>query len=194
MPDSTEAPVYLVVGLGNPGARYQATRHNVGFMVIDRISALYGIKVSTRGCDSLWGRGRVDGADVVLAKPDTFMNLSGQAVTALMGRFKAERERILVICDDCELPFERIRLRKKGGSGGQKGLGSIIELLGTNEFPRLRMGVGSPEVRNFTGYVLSPFSKVEREGLDPFIERGAAAAAAFIKWGMNDAMNEFNPL
>ena len=114
--------MYLIVGLGNPGSEYAKTRHNIGFMLIDRIAGAYSIKSAKKGFSSIWGRGRIDGEEVILAKPETYMNGSGMAVRALVKGFDIELSKMLIICDDCELPHGRIRIRKKGGSGGQKGL------------------------------------------------------------------------
>ncbi len=186
--------MYLIVGLGNPGAEYARTRHNIGFMLIDRLAEAYSIKSSKKGFSSTWGRGRIDGEEVVLAKPDTYMNLSGTAVRALMKGFDIEISKLLIICDDCELPHGRIRIRKKGGSGGQKGLASTIELVGTKDFSRLRMGIGAPDWKELSDYVLSPFSKAEQDGLEEMLHQGSEAVLSFIKEGPDYAMNKYNAI
>ena len=188
----------IIVGLGNPEPSYNLTRHNVGFMLIDRLSQEHGIKCKKAGFSSIWGRGVIAGEDVVLAKPQTYMNLSGGAVSALKSHFGASVEEILVVCDDCELPPGRIRVRKSGGSGTHNGLKNVIGTLGSRDFPRMRLGIGSaPGRMDLSDYVLSPFSREERkEGalLDEMLSRAAEAVEAIITRDIDYAMNTFNPL
>jgi PTH1 family peptidyl-tRNA hydrolase len=187
----------IIVGLGNPEPSYNLTRHNAGFMLIDRLSEEYGIKCKKAGFSSLWGKGVIAGEDVVLAKPQTYMNLSGKAAAALKKYFDAEASDILVVCDDCELPPGRIRIRKNGGPGSHNGLKSVISELGTKEFPRMRLGVGSaPGRMDLSDYVLSQFSKDERKDgglLDSMMTSGVEAIEAIITKDIEYAMNTFNP-
>ena len=193
----------LIAGLGNPGASYLFTRHNAGFMVIDRLSMRAGIdseEGGRRGSNFLYGRGTVGGEEVVLMKPLTFMNRSGGAVAPLLSDLGLDAASLIVVCDDCDLPFGKLRVRKSGGAGGQKGIGSIIEQLGSKDFARVKMGVGRPGGDGSDGdydedlseYVLSPFSKEQRRDLGEFVERGAAAVEAIISDGVEKAMNLYN--
>ena len=188
----------IIAGLGNPEPSYNLTRHNAGFMLIDWLSGKHGIKCKKAGLSSLWGRGVIAGEDVVLAKPQTYMNLSGKAVGALKKHFDAETDELLIVCDDCELPPGKIRIRKSGGSGTHNGLKSVIEVLSTQDFPRMRLGIGSaPDRMDLSDYVLSPFSKEERkEGgvLEEMLSRAAEAVEAIITRDIEYAMNTFNPL
>ena len=165
-------------------------------MLIDRLSALYGIKCKKIGFNSLWGRGTIAGTDVVLAKPQTYMNLSGKAVGALKKKFEANDDELLVVCDDIELPPGKIRIRKNGGAGSHNGLKSVIDVLGTKDFPRMRLGVGSPPGKmDLSHYVLSPFSREEsKEGgvLDHMLSRALDAVEAMLKEDITFAMNNFN--
>ena len=140
--DSNTIPQWLVVGLGNPGKKYEKTRHNAGFMVIDRLADKHGIDVETKMFDALVGFGDIDGTDCLLMKPQTFMNLSGQAVTAAMKRYRMSPDQLLVITDDICFNVGSLRIRKNGSSGGQKGVNNIIQLLGTQEFARIKVGAG----------------------------------------------------
>ncbi len=184
--------MFLIAGLGNPGSRYISTRHNIGFMVVDRVAEKEAIRLDSEGYYSVWGRGNIAGHDVVIAKPLTFMNLSGRAVAALSRAFSIPPESIIVVCDDCDLPLGRLRIRKRGGSGGHRGLESIIDHLGSTDFPRVRVGVGRPPEGDLTHYVLSPFKKEEAELLDDVIERAALSIRAVIEHGIEYSMNRFN--
>jgi PTH1 family peptidyl-tRNA hydrolase len=186
----------LIVGLGNPGAAYEDTRHNAGFMVIDRLTEAHAIKCDRigPGRSFLWGRGVIEGVEVVLAKPLTFVNRSGTAVSELLRALDITPGSLIVVCDDCDLPPGCIRIRKKGGSGGHKGLESVIEYLDTEDFPRVRIGVGRPpggeeELRD---YVLSPFSPEEKRELGDFLKRAAASIETILGTGIDHAMNVFN--
>lgn len=191
MDDSTP---FLVVGLGNPGREYRETRHNIGFMVMDRLAETAGIKLTKVQSKAIIGIGRIGDQKVILAKPQTFMNLSGQAVTALMRFYKVEPTRLVVAHDDVDLPFGQIRMRPGGGSAGQKGIGSIIEKLGSQEFARLRMGVGRPPgQQDAASFVLQPFHSADRDFLPEFINRGADAIKSFMLEGIDTAMNRYNP-
>jgi peptidyl-tRNA hydrolase, PTH1 family len=193
MPSEIETPKWLVVGLGNPGPEYERTRHNIGFMLIDRLAAGSRIQVRREECRALIGAGLLEGRPAELAKPQTFMNLSGEAVSCLLKKNGRGGARLMVISDDLALPFGRIRLRTRGSHGGQNGLRSIIDRLGTEDFIRLRVGIG-PEhpVENARSFVLQRFSASEAAELDRVLERAANAAIAAVRDGMEKAMAEFN--
>jgi PTH1 family peptidyl-tRNA hydrolase len=183
----------LVAGLGNPGPKYEGTRHNVGFAAVDILAARHAVRweAAPRGAEALVGRWRA--ADVVLAKPLTFMNLSGAAIVALLQFYKIELADMLVIVDEVQLETGRIRLRPEGSAGGHNGLKSIIESLGTGAFPRLRIGVGRGDTRrHLADHVLARFDAVERTVADEAIGRAADASEAFVADGIAAAMNRFN--
>ncbi len=185
--------VFLLVGLGNPGREYRDSRHNIGFMVIDRVCAAVGIKIGKVQNKALVGLGNVAGNRVIVAKPQTFMNLSGQAVAPLLRFYKVSLDHLLVIHDDLDLPFGTIRIRPSGGAGGQKGLASTIQQLGTQDFPRLRMGIGRPPGQmEVPDYVLSRFGRAEEEFLPTWLDRAAEAAQSFIKQGLELTMTRYN--
>jgi PTH1 family peptidyl-tRNA hydrolase len=184
---------YLIVGLGNPGRKYRLNRHNVGFMVVDQVGKMVGIELSRVQSNSLVATGIYQGRRIILAKPQTYMNLSGQAVSSLLRFYKVPLEHMLVIHDDLDLPYETLRLRPEGGSAGQKGLGSIIEKLGTEIFPRLRIGIGRPPGRmDSSDYVLEDFPPAEKEVLPELLEHAGEAVLVFIMSGIVSAMNQFN--
>lgn len=184
---------FLVVGLGNPGREYRETRHNVGFMVIDQLCKVIGISMSRVQAKALVGLGTLEGQRVVLAKPQTFMNLSGQAVSGLMRFYKVPLNQIIVAHDDLDLPLGTIRVRPGGGSAGQKGVASTIQQLGTQEFARLRFGIGRPPGQmDPSAYVLQRFSNAELETLNEVLERSVEAVRTFIREGVTAAMNQYN--
>ncbi|HIE57172.1 MAG TPA: aminoacyl-tRNA hydrolase, partial [Anaerolineales bacterium] len=169
--DSQFTVPYLLVGLGNPGREYSDTRHNVGFMSVDRLAERLGVTFTRTQSKALLTDARYQGVRIYLAKPQTYMNLSGQAVGALVKFYKIPLENLLVLYDDVDLPFDTLRLRPKGGSAGHKGMRSIIQQLGTQEFPRLRLGVGrSFGSRQAADYVLKPFSRQESEFLPAYLD------------------------
>ncbi|MFZ5639767.1 MAG: aminoacyl-tRNA hydrolase [Bacillota bacterium] len=183
----------LVVGLGNPGKEYAATRHNVGFMVVDRFAEEHGIMVEKSKFKSLIGEGHVGTEKIILAKPQTYMNLSGEAVLDIVNFYKIPPENVIVIVDDMDLPAGKVRLRVKGGSGGHNGLKSIIYQLQTEDFPRLRIGIGKPAPeRQAVGFVLGRFSDEEKELTQEAINKAAAAIKEIIKSGAERAMNRVN--
>ncbi len=187
------ASTVLVAGLGNPGREYSGNRHNVGFMVIDQLREELGVKIGRMQSKALTGSVTHNGVKIVLAKPQTFMNLSGQAVAALLRFYKIPREQLLVIHDDLDLPFGTLRLRPGGGPGGQKGVGSIIQQLGTQDFARLRVGIGRPPGRmDAADYVLHNFPKDEQEFLPVILKQAAEAVQVWINLGLDQAMNQFN--
>lgn len=184
---------FLIIGLGNPGAGYRHNRHNIGFMLVDRVAERLGVKFSRLESKALLTKGEHQGRRVVLAKPQTFMNLSGQSVGGLVRFYKAPLENLLVAYDDVDLPLGTLRIRPGGGSAGQKGMASIIDRLGTQEFPRLRLGVGRPPGRmEAADYVLQDFSSGEIELLRLTLDRAAEAALVFVAEGLETAMNQFN--
>jgi PTH1 family peptidyl-tRNA hydrolase len=184
---------WLIVGLGNPGAEYERTRHNLGFMLVDRLAADAQTQVKRDECRALIGRAEIAGELTELAKPQTFMNLSGESVSCLVKKPGRGVAKLIVISDDLALPFGSIRIRTKGSHGGQNGLRSIIERLNTNEFTRLRIGI-QPEfpVSNASKFVLERFSKPEAAEIDKIMERSADAVRAIIKDGPERAMAEYN--
>ncbi len=187
------ASTVLVAGLGNPGREYSGNRHNAGFMVVDQLRDDLGARLGRMQSKALTGSANYHNVKVVLAKPQTYMNLSGQAVAALLRFYKIPREQLLVIHDDLDLPFGTLRLRPGGGPGGQKGVGSIIQQLGTQDFARLRIGIGRPPGRmNPADYVLHDFARDEQEFLPAVLKQAAEAARAWITEGLDRAMNQFN--
>ncbi len=183
----------MIVGLGNPGREYRETRHNVGFMVVDRLADKHGIKLTRVQNKAIVGNGYIGGVKVILVKPQTYMNLSGQAVSALVRYYKIQLQDLIVAHDDVDLPFGVIRMRPGGGSAGQKGVASIIKLLGSQDFSRLRMGVGRPPGRmDAAAYVLQNFAAAEHEFLQNFLDRAVGAMDCFLQDGLEAAMNRFN--
>ena len=192
---SAAPAVKLIVGLGNPGTRYRGTRHNVGFRVVDRVSARWGIpREQVRG-DCRCGRGRFHGIDVGLLEPQTFMNDSGRAVAAALGFLPLDEVSadLLVVYDDADLPLGRLRLRARGGDGGHLGLRDVIASIGTQELPRLRFGIGRPpDFRDTVAHVLEEFSNSESEALIRALDRASAAVETFLTEGIVAAMDRFN--
>lgn len=191
--ESISMDPYLIVGLGNPGKEYSKTRHNAGFMVIDAISEKTGISLSRVKSKAIIGDGKFNGCKVILAKPQTYMNLSGQSISALARFYKVENDHILVIHDDLDLPLGTLRIRPNGGPGGQKGVKSTIEKLGSPEFPRIRFGIGRPPGRmDPKAYVLEKFLPREQEEFEFSLMRARDAALAFISDGLEKSMNQYN--
>lgn len=183
----------LVVGLGNPGSRYEGTRHNVGFAAVDLLAKRHGLvwQVAPRGIEALIANWRAGGA--ILAKPLTFMNLSGAAIVGLLQFYKIPPEDMLVLVDEVQLETGRVRIRPDGSAGGHNGLKSAIASLGSQSFPRLRIGVGRGDTRrDLADHVLARFDPDERSVIDDAIERAADAAELFIAEGVSTAMNRFN--
>jgi PTH1 family peptidyl-tRNA hydrolase len=185
--------VFLIAGLGNPGREYRETRHNVGFMVVDRLSARLGVRFTRLESHALVTKGAYQDRRVILVKPQTFMNLSGTSVGSLARYYKVPPENLLVTYDDVDLPFGALRLRPAGGSAGQKGMKSIIERLGTEAFPRLRVGIGRPPGRmDAAAYVLQPFARDETAELPLLLDRAVESILVFMTAGIEKAMNQFN--
>ena len=188
-----DSDIYMIAGLGNPGRDYRETRHNIGFMTIDAFAAKHGIKLNKVQNKAITGSGRVAGARVILVKPQTFMNLSGQAVGSLVRYYKVPLANLVVAHDDVDLPFTTIRMRPGGGSAGQKGIASIIKLMGTQDFARLRMGIGRPPGQmDAADYVLQTFANSEKELLSAFLQRALEALDCYLIDGLETAMNRFN--
>ncbi len=185
-------PGWIVLGLGNPGAEYAHTRHNIGFDVVDILASRHRIRLSLRRDRAHYGLGLIEGVPVVLAKPMTYMNRSGEAARALLQRYPLDPSRLLVIVDDVALPTGRIRIRPSGSDGGHNGLESIIQSLGTQAFPRVRVGIGTPPPGQMVEYVLSRFSSQEQPIIDEALQRAADAIEAILREGVQNAMNRFN--
>jgi PTH1 family peptidyl-tRNA hydrolase len=184
--------VRAVIGLGNPGKRYDGTRHNVGFDVIDKLAGDLGADVTRRRFNARIGETVCDGERVVLVKPQTFMNDSGRSAQGVVAWYKLGLDELLVVCDDLDIEFGTLRLRRKGSSGGHNGLKSIARTLGSTEFPRLRIGVGRPRPDEAIDFVLSRFASAEREAIDEAVDRAAEAARSWVIDGMDASMNRFN--
>ncbi|MCH8279881.1 MAG: aminoacyl-tRNA hydrolase [Chloroflexi bacterium] len=185
--------IRLIVGLGNPGARYAGTRHNLGFRCVDLMARRWEIPASDRRAKAVLGRGHHAGQEIVLAKPRTFMNNSGEGIAYLLTRFGAQPEDLVVIYDDMELPVGRLRLRLSGSDGGHKGMRSIIASLKTTNFPRLRVGIGHPPAGiGVVEYVLSSFLEDESKTMDQVVRNVVAAADCLLEEGIDVAMNRFN--
>jgi PTH1 family peptidyl-tRNA hydrolase len=186
---------YLIAGLGNPGSAFRHNRHNVGFMAADAMAAEWGWRFSKVRMRSLLTSGRLEGRKVFLAKPQTYVNLSGRAVASLVRYYRIPLPQLLVIEDDLDLPLGTLRIRPSGGSGGHKGLRSIAEELGTQEFPRLRIGVGRPPgSMDPADFVLQDFSVEERESLPAILARCVECAQSFLINGIEAAMERYNGL
>jgi len=187
--------MFLIVGLGNPGAEYEWSRHNLGFMLIDKLADEAGVTVKRRECRSIVGGGAIEGRRVRLVKPQTYMNLSGEAVACIASKLELEDagRQLIVISDDLALPFGAIRLRARGSAGGHNGLKSIIAALGTNEFARLRIGI-QPEhpLADTKGFVLDQIPRGQRRELDKVLERGVEALRCVLREGMAKAMSLYN--
>jgi PTH1 family peptidyl-tRNA hydrolase len=191
--DDTAMGPFLIIGLGNPGRDYAETRHNVGFMVLDAVAEKIGIPFNKVKFKAIFANGKYAGQQVVLVKPQTFMNLSGQAVSSLVSFFKVPNDRILVIHDDLDLPLGTLRIRPGGGAGGQKGVQSIMDKLGTPEFSRIRFGIGRPPgQKDPKAYVLEKFLPRETEEFEFVRLRARDAVLTFIDAGLETAMNQYN--
>ena len=183
--------MYIIVGLGNPGDKYEKTRHNVGFNVIDLLAKEYSIDVSKLKHKALIGEGRVGTEKVILVKPMTYMNLSGESLRAIMDFYKLSNEDVLVLYDDISLEVGRIRIREKGSAGGHNGIKSIIAHLGSDIFSRIKIGVGQPK-SDLVNHVLGKFSKEEREVLEETLKAVVDSVEVIIKTDTKEAMNRFN--
>ena len=182
----------IIVGLGNPGTAYRMSRHNIGFRVADRLAKISHLSIRTKRFSSFYGIGRIDSEQVVLAKPMTFMNRSGEAVKKAADFFHLKVEDLVVVHDDLDLPFGRLRFKRRGGDGGHQGVRSIIECMGGNNFLRLKVGIGRPpEGMDPAEYVLEVFSHVEQSHLDHVLSRAAESLRVMLLEGLEKAMNQF---
>ncbi len=185
--------MYIIVGLGNPGKQYEATRHNVGFIAIDEIAKRLNIKVDRLKFKALIGEGRIGSEKIVLAKPQTFMNLSGQSVVELMNYYKVPRENLIVLYDDIDIEVGKLRIRHKGSAGTHNGMKNIIYLLGFDDFPRIRIGVSKPRPQqDLASFVLSKFDKDEIPKMIESIETAAVATIEAVESTVDIAMNKYN--
>ena len=185
-------PSKLIVGLGNPGAEYARNRHNLGFWCLDRLAERHRLRFNSKRAQSLVARGQLAAQDVALAKPQTYMNLSGAAVKQLLVGWGVPTRSLLVVYDDVDLPTGTIRLRERGGPGTHNGMRSIVESIGTTDFPRLRIGIGAPDGRAIVDHVLGDPTPEELPALEEAAERAAEAVELFIRRGAAAAMNQFN--
>jgi len=185
--------MFLVAGLGNPGEQYAATPHNLGFLVVDRLAARHAIRISRAECQALVGQGTIGGATVLLAQPQTFMNLSGVAVKPLLQKNELTPADLILVYDELDLPWGSVRIKPKGSPAGHNGIKDVIAKLGTSEFPRLRLGVhpGHP-ISSGVDYLLSRFTRRQTETLDELVDLGADAVESIIAEGVEKSMTKFN--
>ncbi len=192
-PDSNAAPPFkLIVGLGNPGIRYALNRHNVGFILLDRFAEKHQCSFARRRFNALLAEGTVEGQRLLLAKPQTYMNLSGNAVGKLVSFYRIPILDIIICYDDLDLPLGRLRLRARGSAGGHHGMESIIAALGSSDFARLRIGIGRPDSREDISHVLGNFSDEEQRIMDETFTRAGDALELWLREGIEKAMNQYN--
>ena len=186
----------VILGLGNPGLRYKFSRHNLGFLVVQKLAKSNSIKINKKTFNCLWGSGRIENQEVVLAKPSTFMNLSGEAATSIVKQKKIKIEDLLIVLDDVNLPLGKIRIKPEGSDGGHKGLRSIIKALGTKGFSRLRIGVGAAQLAaekdRLSRHVLGCFNKREIKIINAALEQAQVASEVWATDGIACAMTRFN--
>jgi PTH1 family peptidyl-tRNA hydrolase len=183
----------LIVGLGNPGREYAWTRHNLGFQVVNYLAELWGLPLKRRSLESVWGQGKVGRETVILAQPATYMNLSGQAVSLLLRYFKLTPQDLVVVHDDLDVPLWRLKIVERGGPGGHKGVLSLIGALGTEEFVRVKLGIGRPTPEMPTeNYVLTHFPASEAENVAILVEQAGEAVATLVEHGLAAAQNRFH--
>jgi PTH1 family peptidyl-tRNA hydrolase len=188
-----EGRLRLVVGLGNPGAKYAATRHNIGFRVVERLAAEYDIDIHREKFNAVYGRGRVEGVEVVLAKPMAYMNLSGPPIRSLAEFFRISLQAVVIVHDDIDLDYGRLKIKEKGGHGGHNGIRSVINAFGGGDFSRLRVGIGrSGAGAQVADYVLDQFTRDEAAELPHIIERARDAVVTILCRGTKIGMNQFN--
>lgn len=183
--------MFLIVGLGNPGREYDGTRHNIGFEAIDYISSKNNIDINKSKFKGMFGEGFIKGQKVILLKPTTYMNLSGESIREVINFYKIDNNKIIVIYDDISLEIGKLRIREKGSAGGHNGIKSIIANMGTDVFPRIKIGVGQPK-GDLVSHVLGRFNKDEEEDLKEVIEASNKAIEIIIQYGAKQAMNELN--
>lgn len=185
--------MYLIAGLGNPGDKYAGTRHNIGFDVVDKIAEKHNIRLNKLKFNAIYGDGNILGERVLLAKPTTYMNNSGIAINEIASYYKIPSENIIVIVDDIDIPFSSLRIKRDGSAGSHNGLKSIVKVLGTKDFPRIRIGVGKKHPKqDLADFVLGRFSKDERVYMDETVEMTVDALEEFLVKGIGSSMNKFN--
>ena len=184
--------MYLIVGLGNPGLSYKKTRHNAGFQALDVLAEALGVRVKTKGFSALYGEGRIGTERVILMKPQTYMNLSGDAVQSLMHFYKLAPDRLIVLYDDIDLPIGSLRIRANGSAGSHNGMRSVISCVGSEAFARIRIGVGKDESILLRDYVLKRPSKAEQQALNEVFEHAADAAELIVAGRIGDAQMQYN--
>jgi len=183
---------WLIAGLGNPGPEYEHTYHNLGFLAIDRLAERNGIRVTRMDSRALLGVGSVSGQEVLLAKPQTFMNLSGSSVKALLDKHGVDTGKLLVLYDDLDLPWTGVRIRPRGSAGGHHGIENVIKYVGTQDFPRIRLGIDPGRPRDGKEFVLSPIKKAHAPELEELLDHTAAATESILAEGVEKAMTKFN--
>ncbi|MBN9659574.1 MAG: aminoacyl-tRNA hydrolase [Acidobacteria bacterium] len=189
MPD----PEILVVGLGNPGPEYEQTPHNLGFLTLDRLAARHSIRLSRLECRAVVGFGTLEGKPALLAKPQTFMNLSGQSVKGLLEKYSLKPDRLILVFDELDLPWTHVRVRPKGSAGGHNGVKDVIRCLGTDEFTRLRLGIRPDHpVSDAARFVLAPFKSAQMKELDELLDAASTAVESIIAQGVDKAMAAYN--
>ena len=185
--------VYLVAGLGNPGSDYATTRHNAGFLAVDALADAFKISVQRKKFDTIYGRGRIGGVDTFLVKPQSYMNRSGPPLQRLANYFGIQRKAMVIVHDDIDLAFKRLKIKEKGGDGGHRGLRSIINAFGDGDFTRVRLGVGRAERSdNVVGHVLGPFNREEQSQLSDFLLKACDSIVTILTEGTKIAMNQYN--
>lgn len=185
--------MYIIIGLGNPGKKYENTRHNVGFDVVDRFAKKHGISVDKLKHKALIGEGRIGSEKIVLIKPQTFMNLSGESVISAVNFYKPDMDKVVVVYDDIDIDVGHIRIRKKGSAGSHNGMKSIIKHISTQEFPRIRVGVSKPAPgRDLADFVLSRVEKDKQKDMDEAIEKAVEAIEVMVEHDLDLAMNRYN--
>lgn len=190
--DRRRSVLYLVVGLGNPGSAYKYTPHNLGFMVVDRLAENHGIRIRRKDSMALVGSGRIEEKPVLLAKPQTYMNLSGQSVATLLEKHSLTAQDLILIYDDLDLPWSSVRIRAKGSAGGHHGVESVIGWLGTMNFSRVRLGIAGYRVRDGAEFVLAPFRRGQRKELEELLHHAVQAVSSIISEGVEKSMTKFN--
>ncbi|MCI7145581.1 MAG: aminoacyl-tRNA hydrolase [Clostridiales bacterium] len=184
--------MYVIAGLGNPGKEYEKTRHNMGFQVVDRLSQKCGIPVNRLKHKALTGEGRIGGEKVMLVKPQTYMNLSGDSLAEIVSYYNVDIDKLIVIYDDFDLEAGALRIRKKGSAGSHNGMKSVIYRLGSDEFPRMRIGIGSSGGSGWKDFVIGRMSSDEEKALEETLDKAAEAAITIVEDGIDLAMNRFN--
>ena len=182
----------LVVGLGNPGSEYESTPHNLGFLVVDRLAEQCGIRIKRKDSMALVGSGVVEGCRALLAKPQTYMNLSGRSVRALLEKYSLSPADMVVVYDDLDLPWGTIRIRARGSAGGHHGVESVSSEIGSTEFPRIRLGIAGYRVSDGAEFVLAPFGRAQKKELDELLDLAAQSVASIISEGVEKSMAKFN--